>query len=86
MSGIRETPAPDWRPISTAPKDGSEIILGVVDRNGGWSGSGFYHDGSQCKRSAGGWFSEDDRNNLLIARDIEITHWMPLPTPPREGN
>lgn len=70
-----------WQPIETAPKDGSEIILGCAGENG-WSGAGFYHDGSQCKRSDGGWFGEDDRNNLLIAKDIDVTHWMPLPSPP----
>ncbi len=83
-AAITADQAAAWQPIETAPKDGSEIILGCAGKNG-WSGAGFYHDGSQCKRSDGGWFGEDDRNNLLIAKDIDVTHWMPLPPPPKEA-
>ena len=67
-----------WKDISTAPKDGSEILI----TDGQWAGAGFYHDGTGCKRSDGGWFCEEDRNNLLIARDVPAKFWQPLPNPP----
>lgn len=67
-----------WQDISTAPKDGSEILI----TDGQWAGAGFYHDGTGCKRSDGGWFCEEDRNNLLIARDVPAKFWQPLPNPP----
>ena len=36
-------PADGWRPIETAPKDGSTILLGDI----GGVEPGFWHDGSQ---------------------------------------
>lgn len=68
----------DWQPIETAPKDGSEIILGGQ----GWVSAGFWSDGEECKRAEAGWFFEDDRASLLIARNANPTHWMPLPPSP----
>jgi hypothetical protein len=69
-----------WQPIETAPKDGSTVLLA----ESGYTDVGFWHDGSECHGSRGGagWFSEDDRNNLLIARNIHPEHWMPLPAAP----
>lgn len=67
-------------PIETAPKDGRCIILGGEDL----SEPGFWHDGSECRRGEAGWFFEDDRGNLLIAKNAAgVTHWMPFPTPPK---
>jgi hypothetical protein len=74
-----------WLPIETAPKDGKSVLLAEGD----YVDFGFWHDGSECygHRGEAGWFSEDDRHNLLIARNIHPTHWQPLPEPPiRKGN
>lgn len=65
----------DWQPIETAPKDGTEIILS----DGDTSFAGFYHDGSQCRRSDAGFFFESDRDNLLTARNVHAVKWMPFP-------
>ena len=59
----------DWRPIATAPKDGTVILSwdGNVRMCVAWSTR------DKC------WFVYDDDN-----RDDwnDVTHWMPLPDPP----
>jgi hypothetical protein len=68
-----------WQPIETAPKDGRCVLLSCED----YTDVGFWHDGSQCygHRGGAGWFSEDERPNLLTARNIHPTHWQPFPEP-----
>ncbi len=72
----------NWQPIDTAPKDGESILI----TDGSNVGEGFYHDGSECygHRGKAGFFWQDDRDNLLTARNAFATHWMPLPPPPKE--
>lgn len=71
----------EWQPIETAPKDGRMVLLA----ESGYVECGFWHDGSECygHRGGAGWFSEEDRHNLLTARNVHPTHWMPLPAPPQ---
>ena len=69
-----------WQPIGTAPRDGREVIL--HDR--GTVGTGFYSEAPEARRAEAGWFWEDDRGNLLIAKNADPTHWMPLPSPPQD--
>ncbi len=71
----------DWRPIETAPKDGTEIL--------GWH-TNVYEYGEPsgplvirwdwpwdfwAACGVGGYEFEQDRTNF--------THWMPLPDPPK---
>ena len=79
----KREPLGGWQDISTAPKDGSEILLAVND----FVGAGFYHDGSECygHRGGAGWFEECDRGELLTAHNVYATHWQPLPAPPKQG-
>lgn len=71
-----------WRTIDeNTPRDGTEVILSDET---GWVGSGFWNDGATCRRGEAGWFFEDDRQNLIIARNCCPTHWMPLPAPPQQ--
>jgi hypothetical protein len=66
---------PEWKPIETAPKDGTDIILfldGVVIQ-GWWAGAGWevvslFSHGCGCCSSM----------------NEPATHWMPLPKPPEE--
>lgn len=57
----------DWRPIETAPKDGTWVILGDKERvvMGFWGSYGTWDDGD----------FHDDLG--------EFTHWQPLPEPPQ---
>ena len=69
-----------WRPIETAPKDGTGFLYHEpVSDNHRIVGSGYF-DGD-CFRAVD-FFNPDDPA-------VTPTHWMPLPTPPaakEEGN
>jgi hypothetical protein len=65
----------EWRDIETAPKDGTVILMadGLTMFCGFWLKSEReWVDGSR------------DRNGELITWDA--THWMPLPSPPKQDN
>lgn len=59
--------APGWRPISTAPRDGTSILLW----NGAYVELCFWNTFRQC------W---DDGGFYLHNEEMEM--WMPLPAPP----
>jgi hypothetical protein len=68
-----------WQPISSAPKDGEDVLLtdGTVVTFGGWISDvdqGADYEG-QC--GLAGWWS------LRSDDGFEPTHWMPLPAPPQ---
>lgn len=69
----------DWRDISSAPKDGTEILLGTL-KDGRW-----FHIMSD-------WWTSRDHGSFWHAwcrYDFNPTHWMPLPSPlhpMNEGN
>ena len=59
-----------WRPISEAPKDGTEILVGWV--------------GAQ-NRIVSRWLKNLEKWSHPFSREPNPpTHWMPLPTPPAE--
>lgn len=81
-----------WRPIGTAPKDGTRFIgLGPIPSDGGiearetcWR---FYGEGSLAKAAfdrgegpSGNWCWREPIHNW--ASSWSPTHWMPLPPPP----
>lgn len=60
----------EWRPIETAPKDGTLILLYPMN------GDGMISTGRWCEEyqnwpAGRGWFEQG-----------EVSHWMPLPAPP----
>lgn len=62
-----------WRPISTAPKDGTYVLLsgfGLPVWQGSWCGMSGRH-------AINGW----SRFNS-VDLDWRPTHWQPLPAPP----
>lgn len=67
----------EWQPISTAPKDGTRIIIGtkVID---GSKGRVFFHWFYEC----GEWGDTDDVAEDVLYDGEFISHWMPLPEPP----
>lgn len=60
-----------WRPIESAPKDGSPILLSALGWKTCWRGS--WSEGFKS-------FQEDGSRPDLT---IHATHWMPLPAPPK---
>lgn len=59
--------APQWKPIETAPKDGSEILLG--DKYG--------------SITVGYWRSKEGKLDSDLGFISWHTHWMPLPKLPK---
>lgn len=77
-----------WKPISNAPKDGTEIILtnGVNVSSGNW-----HHDEggtTEYRDLDGRYMGQDDRDGFegwidwMGGMNPEPTHWMPLPAAP----
>lgn len=75
----------EWQPIETAPKDGTEILLGhwfVDDPDG-------YHGGDRWLWIASGSVADDGMFDCDFTDEYfkpeffhKVTHWMPLPKPP----
>ncbi len=67
-----------WQPIETAPED--EECLIVFDEP-------FF--GRMCKEVSVGYFNSDDKQwyfaspGRMPQKALRVTHWMPLPTPPK---
>jgi hypothetical protein len=59
---------PEWRPIDTAPMDGSDVLL-----------YGQRVDGFTCSRAIGHWNGQSWRNDDYV---LHPTHWMPLAAAP----
>jgi hypothetical protein len=71
-----------WQDISTAPKDGREVLL----RRDGMVIAAFYGRG-ELSANAGAskrhpWVVLDHTNGLNHVREDWASHWMPLPSPP----
>jgi hypothetical protein len=60
-----------WRPIETAPKDGT-LVLAC------WAGSGMYPIITRWLKNAQAW------THPFNKPVNPPTHWMPLPTPPEK--
>lgn len=83
LAQIEQPQAAGWRPIETAPRDGTRIL--VTNGFGVWfaewrpvAPSGF--------RFADPWFSTMLNHNHISEahRHKAPTHWQPLPEPPKE--
>ncbi len=57
----------EWRDISTAPKDGTEVLVFIPRRLGALYAAASNPTGVQ-------WWSR--------LGEVKPTHWMPLPSPP----
>lgn len=83
----------EWKPIETAPKDGTQFIglyfSGEYERKGDivrcWWQPEFKAFISSCRQMslASGYTFGDGSTNRLHSPDIErVSHWMPLPPLP----
>ena len=78
----------EWRPIETAPKDGTSILLHFDSphRPQNWE-----KECSAVNTAVGQWWEGDDAwiCYMDMVRDpechFEPTHWMPLPEPPEDS-
>ena len=69
--------AEGWRPIETAPKDGTPI----------WGYDTFYEAQASVKWTNRGWELTDFYSDGYDAeRDWDPDFWQPLPTPPAHGH
>lgn len=89
-----ETDGVTWRPVETAPKDGSAVLLysstNMKAENGRWAlTSQLSGIEDQSADAAEGYWVEKP----YIGRDLElysyrliqdVSHWMPLPEPPND--
>ena len=91
----------NWKPIDTAPKDGTKVDLWVVDeyiknkqpKNGericdAWWVEGQYI--SSKKTNYTGWVYYNGNNTCAVEHGFVggaryATHWIPLPDPPDEN-
>ena len=84
--------ASSWKPIDTAPRDGTNVILGWdfagvwLVRNGWWDDGCSACGDCPCDEDDIGWWSyrHSVTQELLNGYD-EPTHWLPLPKPPTVG-
>lgn len=73
--------APAWQDISTAPKDGTWVLLHSPDSIhaafiGRWCDDSDFPDG-------GAWWPDHDAGFPI---DVDPSHWQPLPSPPKQGD
>lgn len=72
LSRLALPAAGDWRPIESAPKDGTHILLSRVSS---WVVVGFWEPNESYRELAGhDWFTG--------YYHVDPTHWQPRPAPP----
>jgi hypothetical protein len=72
--------APQWIPCGERmPEDNTEVMVhcAFADEYGSWTGAGFH--------VPTGWKSQDSMIMDDIPIAFPVTHWMPLPQPPKEA-
>ena len=78
----------NWKPISTAPKDGTDVLISTHDLRmcvGSWMT--VYRapmlDPLSGLKFSSGWESEGFMYSNSKKRVVAPTHWQPLPDPPK---
>lgn len=74
--------APEWRPIETAPRDGTTVIVARHMGDFGWiRGCAMWVGGNGF---VAGWVSHGFDRVMGELGLAHPTHWQPLPAPPKE--
>lgn len=69
----------EWQPIETAPKDGTEVLIGrFLDGKLPTKAVASFHPSE-------GWRDAGDIGWGGMYAHVRPTHWMPLPSPPNSG-
>jgi hypothetical protein len=71
----------NWKPISTAPQDGSLVVCWKAD----WQRPRFLH-WKENPRTARRYFGDPDENDDYELAERGPTHWHPLELPPKRGS
>jgi hypothetical protein len=72
----------DWKPIATAPKDGTKVDLWVEPFRCKYEP----HRATNCTWSNGAWLSKSTLSSFIEYMDvIEARYWREIPEPPKES-
>lgn len=87
MTEIETPPRAQWLPIATAPRDGSEVLVGVsiatvwIVRNASFVRADEWSP-SEPGDSDGWWSYKSSVSQEMLEGIYAPTHWMPMPDPP----
>jgi hypothetical protein len=74
-----------WQPIDTAPKDGTTILVVHQVSREVFPAKFSEYRGPQGKSELAVYLVENGHISHGYAHWSRLTHWMPLPKPPKEG-
>lgn len=78
---MSSTDLADWRPISSAPKDGSLMLATIRASEQGPAEVDVVRWARAEADGEKGWIAADsDPNCVIVYEEAELTHWMPLPS------
>lgn len=75
-----------WRPIETAPKDGSAILVWPPTYPSRPCSVARWNDDRYAKKPRPYWEREDTSGFITRSRETSTTHWMPLPAAPQPAS
>lgn len=78
-SALRAVREGQWQPIDSAPRDGTKID--VINHHGERTTDVYF---SPHRNRWVHWWQQYHGSMGEVELDIAPTHWMPLPTPPKE--
>jgi hypothetical protein len=75
-----QSAVPRWRPIESAPKDGTPVLILSEHDSGPYISIRRWVSANWIGGPASGWADEF----CQLRRGLNPTHWMPLPEPPTD--
>jgi hypothetical protein len=76
----QQTAEPEWKPIETAPKDGSEVLVMYMHIETQIVHNAFYALTDWDDIDIGWWsYDKSEVSRIKLDDWMEPTHWMPLP-------
>lgn len=73
-----------WRPISEAPKDGATVLVFPASWSNYTASMARWNTDAHTKKPRPYWERNDCFGKSTLSREKPPTHWMPLPTPPKD--
>lgn len=75
-------PEGQWKPIETAPKDGTAVLVYPPTWRNKNCAIARYVTDKYAEHHCPYWRRDDDLGRITFSRETPPTHWMPLPPPP----